>query len=116
MRCFDGSSSARAEGRPRDSASCNFEQIRWTAPVIPRYEFTKRLPIYKPYKAPGHVHAVAFVPRDDSVLTSADDGRVYIWRDFKIARRRVRLPRRAPGGGSSSNRHVLPRRALVSPT
>lgn len=50
----------------------------------PGYEFVKRLPTYSPHPAPGATHAVAFVHRDDAVVTGASDGKVYIWRDFKV--------------------------------
>ncbi|KAH8050303.1 hypothetical protein JL721_11386 [Aureococcus anophagefferens] len=50
----------------------------------PPYEYQKRLPTYTPHKAPSATHAVAFVHRDDAVVTGASDGRVYIWRDFKV--------------------------------
>ena len=29
---------------------------------------------------------MAFVPKDDAVLTGASDGKVYLWRDFKATR------------------------------
>ena len=50
-----------------------------------KYEFRKRLPTYRPHKAPAATHCVAFVPLDDAVCTGVSDGRVFVWRDFKIA-------------------------------
>lgn len=49
------------------------------------YNFSKRLPTYRPHKAPQATHCVAFVPLDDAVVTGVSDGRAFVWRDFRIA-------------------------------